>query len=87
MHKEHVNHYHIMSENITLLITGAGEDDEDTDLQYSSTTGFDSELSETSTECSQSESFSIDGMPQLSDHLSKMIIANIQEFSRSNVQK
>ena len=82
MHKEHVNHYH----NITLLITGAG-DDEDTDLQYSSTTGFDSELSETSTECSQSESISIEGLPQLSDHLSKMIIANIQEFSRSNVQK
>ena len=85
MHIEHVNHYHNMSENITLLITGAG-DDEDTDLQYSSTTGFDSELSETSTECSQSESISIDGMPQVSDHLSKMIIANIQEFSRSNVQ-
>ena len=86
MHIEHVNHYHNMSENITLLITGAG-DDEDTDLQCSSTTGFDSELSQTSTECSQSESISIEGLPQLSDHLSKMIIANIQEFSRSNVQK
>ena len=85
MHIEHVNHYHNMSENITLLITGAG-DDEDTDLQCSSTTGFDSELSQTSTECSQSESISIEGLPQLSDHLSKMIIANIQEFSRSNVQ-
>ena len=86
MHKEHVNHYYNMSENITLLITGAG-DDEDTDLQYSSTTGFDSELSETSTECSQSESISIDGLPQLSEQLSKLMSANIQEFSRSNVQK
>ena len=75
-----------MSENNTLLITGAG-DDEDTDLQYSSTTGFDSELSETSTECSQSESISIDGLPQLSEQLSKLMSANIQEFSRSNVQK
>ena len=76
-----------MSENITLLITGAG-DDEDTDLQYSSTTGFDSELSETSTstECSQSENIAIDGMPELSDHLRRMMSANIQEFSRSNVQ-
>ena len=86
MHKEHVNHYHIMSENITLLITGAG-DDEDTDLQYSSTTGFDSELSETSTECSQSEIISIDGLPKLSEQLSKLMSANIQEFSRSNIQK
>ena len=86
MHKEHVNHYYNMSENITLLITGAG-DDEDTDLQYSSTTGFDSELSETSTECSQSESISIDGLPQLSEQLSKLMSANIQEFSRSNIQK
>ena len=77
-----------MSENIILFIIGAGDDnDEDTDLQYSSTTGFDSELSETSTEYSQSESISIDGLPTLSEHLSKMIIANIQEFSRSNVQK
>ena len=75
-----------MSENITLLITGAG-DDEDTDLQYSSTTGFDSELSETSTEYSQSESISFDGLPQLSKQLSKMMSANIHEFSRSNVQK
>ena len=77
-----------MSENITLLITGAG-DDEDTDLQNSSTTGFDSELSETSTECSQSENIAIefDGLPEVSDHLRRMMSANIQEFSRSNVQK
>ena len=71
-----------------LLSAGGGDDidDEDTDTQYSST-GFESELSETSTEYSQSESIAIDGLPQLSDHLSRMMSANIQEFSISNVQK
>ena len=71
-----------------LLFAGGGDDidDEDTDTQYSST-GFESELSETSTEYSQSESIAIDGLPQLSDHLSRMMSANIQEFSISNVQK
>merc|ERR1712150_80999 len=71
-----------------ILQSGGGDDidDEDIDTQYSST-GFESELSETSTEFSQSESIVIDGLPQLSDHLSRMIVANIQEFSISNVQQ
>ena len=74
--------------DISAILQPGGDDidDEDTDPQYSST-GFESELSETSTEWSQSESIVLEGLPELSEHLSRMMTANIQEFSRSNIQK